>query len=399
MSTLLGTVQTIERNVLQLRRPRMYAFDDMELGQQDASDTQSIELMHADAVDSLLLACSCCAPRLQPNDDVEIVVVTDGSRILGLGDLGTNGAGIPIGKLSLYTAAAGIHPSKCLPVVIDVGTNNEQLLKDPFYLGLQHRRVTGDAYLAVIDEFLRAVRERYPKVLIQFEDFSNENASRLLEKYRHKMLCFNDDIQGTGTVALAGVLGALRCAGYQDPNALSKQRIVIVGAGTAGLGVANGLKMGMVMQGLSESEARDRIYVLDQNGLLGAERVGLDADRQPWYVARSEYANAETPLLGRVPHEYACLPLHRTRCVCLSQGEVRPARQALSGRCDGAREAVDHPRVDGLSKCVHTERHSNHGAQPSEADHLPAQQSDLTSGSNRGGYLRMDGWPSHLRQR
>ena len=154
--------------------------------------------------------------------------------------------GIPIGKLSLYTAAAGIHPSKCLPVVLDVGTNNESLLKDPFYLGLQHKRITGDSYLAVVDEFVRAIRERYPRALIQFEDFSNENAARLLEKYRHKVLCFNDDIQGTGTAALAGVLGALRCAGQNEPDALSKQRIVIVGAGTAGLGVANALKMGMV---------------------------------------------------------------------------------------------------------------------------------------------------------
>ena len=131
-------------------------------------------------------------------------------------------------------------------MVLDVGTNNESLLKDPFYLGLQHKRITGDSYLAVVDEFVRAIRERYPRALIQFEDFSNENAARLLEKYRHKVLCFNDDIQGTGTAALAGVLGALRCAGQNEPDALSKQRIVIVGAGTAGLGVANALKMGMV---------------------------------------------------------------------------------------------------------------------------------------------------------
>lgn len=217
-----------------------------------------------------------------PADDVEIIVVTDGSRILGLGDLGVNGLGIPIGKLSLYTAAAGIHPSRCLPVVIDVGTNNTELRRDPFYLGLQHRRVTGDGYLGVIDEFIRAVRERYPKALIQFEDFSNENAARLLAKYKHKVLCFNDDIQGTGTVALAGVLGALRCAGHSDPNALSKQRIAIVGAGTAGLGVANALRMGMVMQGLSAEEATARIYILDQNGLLGQGRETKDANQKEW---------------------------------------------------------------------------------------------------------------------
>jgi len=217
-----------------------------------------------------------------PSDDVEIIVVTDGSRILGLGDLGTNGMGIPIGKLSLYTAAAGIHPSKCLPVVIDVGTNNEALLKDPFYLGLQHKRVTGDAYLQTVDEFIRAIRERYPRALIQFEDFSNENAARLLEYYRHRVLCFNDDIQGTGTVALAGVLGALRAAGHTDPDALSKQRIVIAGAGTAGLGVANALKMGMVAQGLTEEDARSRIYLLDGQGLLGHTRSNTDVNQRPW---------------------------------------------------------------------------------------------------------------------
>lgn len=186
------------------------------------------------------------------------------------------------GKLSLYTAAAGIHPSKCLPVVLDVGTNNQSLLDDPFYLGLPQKRITGDAYLAVVDEFIRAVRERYPKVLVQFEDFSNENAARLLAKYRHKVLCFNDDIQGTGTVALAGVLGALRCAGHADPNALSKQNIVIVGAGTAGIGVASALAQGMTMQGLSEDEARRRIFFVDNNGLLGAGRQGLDVNQQLW---------------------------------------------------------------------------------------------------------------------
>jgi len=222
-----------------------------------------------------------------PSDDVEVIVVTDGSRILGLGDLGTNGMGIPIGKLSLYTAAGGFHPSKCMPVSLDVGTNNEDLLKDPAYLGLQHRRITGEAYMQTVDEFIRAVRERFPKALLQFEDFSNENAARLLEKYRKKTLCFNDDIQGTGTVALAGVLGALRCAGHEDAHALSRQRIVIVGAGTAGIGVANSLKMGMIHQGLTDAEARSRIYLLDQYGLLGHTRNGLD-EQQVLYAKQDQ---------------------------------------------------------------------------------------------------------------
>jgi malate dehydrogenase (oxaloacetate-decarboxylating)(NADP+) len=204
---------------------------------------------------------------------VEIIVVTDGSRILGLGDLGTNGMGIPIGKLALYTAGAGIHPSKCLPVVLDVGTNNQSLLSDQMYLGLQHKRLSGAAYYEVVDEFMRAVHERFPNVLVQFEDFSNENATKLLAKYRNKVLCFNDDIQGTGTVALAGILGALRAAGSKNPGkSLIDQRIVICGAGSAGIGVGSAIKYALMQEGLSAEEAQKRFWVLDEKGILGAGR-------------------------------------------------------------------------------------------------------------------------------
>ena len=222
-------------------------------------------------------------------DDVEMIVVTDGSRILGLGDLGTNGMGIPIGKLSLYTAGAGIHPSKTLPVVIDVGTNNEALLADPQYLGLQQRRLSGPAYLEIIDEFVSAVRERFPRALLQFEDFSNENAYTLLQKYRNKILCFNDDIQGTGAVALAGLLGALRALGHQSPGqALKDQKIVIAGAGSAGLGVGGQILFALQQEGLSAKEAHERLWFLDATGSLGKGRKAISSHQL-------EFVRQDTP--------------------------------------------------------------------------------------------------------
>ena len=216
-------------------------------------------------------------------DDVDLIVVTDGSRVLGLGDLGTNGMGIPIGKLQLYTACAGIHPSKCLPVVIDVGTNNQSLINDNVYLGLHHERLTGSKFDEIIDEFISAVRERFSNALIQFEDFSTENASRILNKYRNKILCFNDDMQGTATVSLAGVLGALRFIGHKNPqNSLLEQRIVVVGAGTAGLGVSSGLLFSMAHSGLTEAEARKRFWIFDDKGTLGKGRSSNFDNQIPW---------------------------------------------------------------------------------------------------------------------
>jgi malic enzyme len=212
---------------------------------------------------------SSSSSPFRPTSDVEIIVVTDGSRILGLGDLGTNGMGIPIGKLSLYTAGAGIHPGKTLPIMIDVGTNNESLIEDPMYLGLPQRRVVGPPYFDILDEFIRAVMDRFPDVLVQFEDFSNDKASVLLEKYRNKILCFNDDIQGTGCVVVAAVLGALRAAGATTPGtALKEQRIVVVGAGSAGLGVASFLKFAMQKEGLTENESGERFWIIDKDGVL-----------------------------------------------------------------------------------------------------------------------------------
>ena len=202
-----------------------------------------------------------------PNPDVHVIVVTDGSRILGLGDLGANGMGIPIGKLSLYCAAGGIAPHRVLPVVLDVGTNNESLLKDEFYLGVSQPRLKGNAYHFLVDEFMDAVRFRWPNVLVQFEDFSSDVAQKLLDKYRDDHLCFNDDIQGTGSTTLAGVLCALRAKG-DAVTALGDQRIVIVGAGSAGIGIAQVLKEAMMEQGKTEDEAKKAFFIVDQNGYV-----------------------------------------------------------------------------------------------------------------------------------
>jgi malate dehydrogenase (oxaloacetate-decarboxylating)(NADP+) len=200
-----------------------------------------------------------------PENDVRVIVVTDGSRILGLGDLGANGMGIPVGKLSLYCAAGGIAPHRVLPVVLDVGTDNKGLLNDEFYLGVQKPRLRGKEYFHFVDEFMNAVRYRWPGVLVQFEDFDSSVAQRLLDKYRHTHLCFNDDIQGTGATSLAGLMGALRAKG-EDVNSLGSQRILIAGAGSAGIGIAQVLYQAMLEQGYSDTQARHAFFVVDQYG-------------------------------------------------------------------------------------------------------------------------------------
>ncbi|OIT00700.1 PREDICTED: NAD-dependent malic enzyme 62 kDa isoform, mitochondrial [Nicotiana attenuata] len=220
-----------------------------------------------------------------PADQVDMIVVTDGSRILGLGDLGVQGIGIAIGKLDLYVAAAGINPQRVLPVMIDVGTDNEKLLKDPLYLGLQEHRLDGEEYLEVIDEFMEAVYTRWPHVIVQFEDFQSKWAFKLLQRYRNNYRMFNDDVQGTAGVALAGLLGAVRAQGRPMID-FPKMKIVVAGAGSAGIGVLNAARKTMArMLGNTEiafESARSQFWVVDAKGLITEARENIDPDARPF---------------------------------------------------------------------------------------------------------------------
>ncbi len=232
----------------------------------------------------------------RPIKDIDVIVVSDGERILGLGDQGAGGMGIPIGKLSLYTLIGGIHPAKTLPIILDVGTNNQERLKDPLYLGWHHERISGQDYYDFVDEFVEAVYLEMPRVLLQWEDFATQHARPLLEKYRNQYLTFNDDVQGTAAVALGAVLGALNATGQQ----LKDQSIVFLGAGSAGIGVADYLRTAMVKQGLTDEEALSRFHIVDKEGLLHDQRTDLLSEQKAYAQPYQRVAHWPHTMSGKI---------------------------------------------------------------------------------------------------
>ncbi len=280
--------------------------------------------------------------RNWPHRDVRVIVVTDGERILGLGDLGANGMGISVGKLSLYVACGGIHPSATLPVTLDVGTDNEKLLDDPLYLGLPQRRVRGQEYDDLVEEFVTAVQEVFPRALIQFEDFITANACRLLRKYRDRALTFNDDIQGTAAVVLAGLSAATRITG----RGLTDQTILFLGAGSANTGIADLVVPAMTLEGLSVEEARARMWFVNTGGLVVKSREDLEEYVRPYAqdhelldFAAAVSAIKPTALIGATGH-----PDTFTRPIIEAMAEMneRPIIFALSNPTSKSEVTAEH---------------------------------------------------------
>ena len=224
--------------------------------------------------------------RNRPNKNVDVIVVTDGERILGIGDQGAGGLGISIGKLSLYSGIGGIRPERTLPIVLDVGTNNPERLKDPEYLGWRHERITGQAYYDFVDQFVQAVKQEFPETLLQWEDFATPHARPILQRYREQLLTFNDDIQVTAAVVLGALLGAVKVTG----KSLKEQQIVMLGAGSTGIGVADGLRAAMISEGLSEEEARSRFWIIDKDGIIHSGRNDLSSEQRVYARPESNVA-------------------------------------------------------------------------------------------------------------
>jgi len=232
----------------------------------------------------------------RPNREIDVIVVTDGERILGIGDQGAGGLGIPIGKLSLYTLIGGIRPERTLPIVLDVGTDNKERLNDPEYLGWRHERIKGQEYFDFVDQFVQAVKQELPTTCLQWEDFATPHARPILKRYHDELLTFNDDIQGTAAVALGAVLGAVKVTG----KSLKDQQIVMLGAGSAGIGVADGLRAAMVSDGLSEQTARSHFWVVDKGGLLHSGRKDLSTEQSVYVQAEGRVSGWPRTANGQI---------------------------------------------------------------------------------------------------
>ena len=252
--------------------------------------------------------------RNRPHPDVDIIVVTDGERILGIGDQGVGGMGIPIGKLSLYSLIGGIHPARTLPVVLDVGTNNEDRLKAPEYLGWRHERITGDAYYEFVDLFVQAVKHELPHTCLQWEDFANAHARPLLDRYRDQLLTFNDDIQGTAAVVFGALTGAIKVSG----KSLKDQQIVFYGAGAAAIGVADYLRMGLVDGGLSEQEARSRFWIVNRGGVLHTSRTDISPEQRVYAQPVERLGPWRRPSSGTIGLDTVIRNVHATILIGLS---------------------------------------------------------------------------------
>ena len=273
--------------------------------------------------------------------DIDVIVVTDGERILGLGDQGAGGMGIPIGKLSLYSLCGGIHPSRTLPMLLDLGTNNADRINDPRYIGWRHERIKGDQYDAFIEQFVEAVMRRFPKVLLQWEDFASVDAYRILSKYRDRLCTFNDDIQGTAAVTTGTILAAVEAAGGE----LADQRFVMLGAGSAGVGISEQLIRTMVAAGIDEVDARRRFYLIDINGLLHDGRADIDEVHRPLTQRKADLAKWDCDTSGQV--DFADVVRNAKPTVLIG----------ATGQCGAFTEAIiremarhtDHPIIFPLS--------------------------------------------------
>lgn len=283
-----------------------------------------------------------------PRQDIDVIVVTDGERVLGLGDLGVGGMAIPVGKLALYTLFGGIHPAKTLPIVLDVGTNNQKMLEDPLYIGWRNSRINGKEYDDFIDAFVNAIKKRYPEVLFQWEDFAKPHARPLLDRYRESLCSFNDDIQGTASVALAAVYSAIRLSGAK----LKDQRIVLLGGGSAGIGICTKILQAIVGEGeLSEEEARRLFYVVDLSGLLHTGLSGLDTAQKPFAQPNGKLDDWKVQDKSKISLLEVVQNAHPTILIGVSTSQGAFTEEIVKTMAQHTKRPVIFPLSNPTSKC------------------------------------------------